>query len=189
MKATSAPAVTCLADVMTRAVISLHPEDTLRSAMGVLLAHAISGAPVMAEGRVVGVLSATDILDFSASPPPGPGEQEETAWQDWELSIGWEEGDADAPPAYFAELWAARNSAIPNHLEEAMPSWDLLVDHTVSDAMTPRVLSLPPSATLEEAAALMVRTGAHRLLVIEDGVLHGVVSTMDVVRSVAERAI
>jgi CBS domain-containing protein len=141
---------------MSQPVITVHPEDSLRSAMGVLLAHQISGAPVMAEGRVVGVLSATDILDFAASPPPEPARREGHRWEDWAMSA---------------------------------PDWDLLAEFVVADAMTASVLSLPSTAALDEAAALMIRTRAHRLLVVDGERLRGVISSMDVVRAVAERTL
>jgi CBS domain-containing protein len=45
--------------------------------------------------------------------------------------------------------------------------------------MSRDVLSIAPGASLEEAARRMRERRVHRLLVIEDGVLRGVVSALD----------
>ena len=51
-----------LRDVMSHAVISLHPDDTVESAMRTFLAHGITGAPVVDHRRVVGVISEKDMF-------------------------------------------------------------------------------------------------------------------------------
>lgn len=65
------------------------------------------------------------------------------------------------------------------------PEWDLLEEHTVWEVMSQRVFSLPPDATAEEASALMLRLGIHRVLVMEGKRLLGVVSTTDILRAMA----
>ena len=45
---------------------------------------------------------------------------------------------------------------------------------------------VPPDAEVPKAADYMKRAGIHRLLVMENGKLLGIVSAMDVVRAVAE---
>jgi CBS domain-containing protein len=49
-------------DVMTRNVISVGPSVSLRDAAALLVAHRISGMPVIADGAVVGVISKRDFL-------------------------------------------------------------------------------------------------------------------------------
>ena len=50
-------------DVMTRDVVTVSPETSLKEAGRLLVEHGISGVPVMdAEARLVGVLSTTDML-------------------------------------------------------------------------------------------------------------------------------
>jgi len=61
-----------------------------------------------------------------------------------------------------------------------------LEDATVDDVMTRHVESVSPECTVEEAAILMGKKQIHRVLVMADGVLLGVVSTSDVARAVAE---
>jgi CBS domain-containing protein len=48
-------------DVMTRDVITVTPSSPLKTAVTLFLAHGISGLPVVEGGRLVGVLSESDI--------------------------------------------------------------------------------------------------------------------------------
>ena len=50
-------------DVMTRDVFAVAPDTSLETAARMLAQRRISGAPVIANGRVVGVISATDLVD------------------------------------------------------------------------------------------------------------------------------
>lgn len=68
----------------------------------------------------------------------------------------------------------------------AMDSSDRFRDATVADAMTYGVHALPPSASLAMAADCMQVAGIHRLLVIEQGRLLGMVTSMDVVGGLAQ---
>ena len=61
-----------------------------------------------------------------------------------------------------------------------------LEDATVDDLMTRHVESVGPECTVEEAAILMGRKQIHRVLVMTDGVLLGIVSTSDVAKAVAD---
>ena len=49
-------------DVMTNLVVRLYPNDTIQHAMSRLAANDISGAPVVENGRVVGVISEVDLV-------------------------------------------------------------------------------------------------------------------------------
>ena len=49
-------------DVMTRAVTTVSASSPLKEAVTLFLAHGISGLPVVEDGRLVGVLSESDIV-------------------------------------------------------------------------------------------------------------------------------
>jgi CBS domain-containing protein len=66
------------------------------------------------------------------------------------------------------------------------PTRDLLALHTVADAMTHGARTLPPDAGVDEAADLMRREGIHRVLVVDDEKLLGLVSALDIACAVAE---
>lgn len=177
--------MTTVRELMSTEVVSVAPELTLRSALELFVEHHISGAPVMAGSRLVGVISASDIVAFEAStlgePAAGP---EGPAWE-LEPSEEWQEGD-DAPAAFFSELGADPQVDVLERFEEpAGPEWDPLAAHTVSEAMTRRVVSVAPDATAVAAARLMSNRQIHRLVVLDRGTLCGVLSTLDLVRALA----
>ena len=168
-----------LADIMTRTLVTATPEMTLREAAEQFAAYHISGAPVVSEGTVVGVVSAADILNFAAS-----ARQADDAAAPEEVA-------RDAPPAtdptpdselaasYFTQLWSERSPAVP--------SPDALDGHRVEEIMTRSLVVLGPDDDMLAAASLMEQKGIHRVLVVENGKLVGIVSTIDIVRAVAER--
>src|SRR3989337_160610 len=49
-------------DAMTRSVMTFSPEDSLDSAIDIFSGKEISGAPVVKNGKIVGILSQSDIL-------------------------------------------------------------------------------------------------------------------------------
>jgi CBS domain-containing protein len=54
-------------DVMTKNVITIHPDATLEEAIHRLIEKGISGMPVIEEsGKMVGIISEKDILNFFA---------------------------------------------------------------------------------------------------------------------------
>jgi len=77
---------------------------------------------------------------------------------------------AAAAGAFFSDVDDYRDIA-------ALPADESLVP--VSRVMSARVLSIEPDATIEEAARRMRAHRVHRLLVVEHGVLRGVVSAFD----------
>lgn len=51
-----------VSEVMTHLVVMLHPDDTVHGAAQRLARNHVSGAPVMEDGRVVGIVSETDLI-------------------------------------------------------------------------------------------------------------------------------
>jgi CBS-domain-containing membrane protein len=51
-----------VADVMTRGVISLAPEDSMRTAAQMMLQYDLSGFPVVDKGKLVGIVTEGDFL-------------------------------------------------------------------------------------------------------------------------------
>jgi predicted transcriptional regulator len=60
-----------------------------------------------------------------------------------------------------------------------------LASKEVQDVMTPALFSLEPSEPISRAIRLMVREGIRRILVMEKGVLVGIVTSSDVLRYLA----
>ena len=181
--------VLTLRDIMSSDVISVHPDMTLREVIAILTDRSVSGAPVVAGDRVLGVLSATDILEFETANPGVPTERDEqTEWGEWEPEE-WAEG-AEPPATYYSDLWSDVGAEVSERFKSVEgPEWDVLGEHTVSEAMTRTLCALSPDTDVPAAAAYMLKAGIHRVLVVDESRLVGIVSTIDIVRAVAERRI
>jgi CBS domain-containing protein len=139
-----------LRDIMTRDVVSATADMTIRDAMQLLSERHISGAPVLDGGRVVGIFSASDILELLAD------------LNDTNPSLTFRRRRGRTPP---------------------------LEDVTVDEVMTRKVQSLPPDCAVDQAAILMVQKQIHRVLVMQEDRLLGIVSTSDLAKAVAEHRI
>ncbi|HUL49379.1 MAG TPA: CBS domain-containing protein [Gemmatimonadales bacterium] len=174
---------------MSKDLITVSPELPLRETVELLARRHIGGAPVTAGDRVLGVISANDVLSFEADTPGVPTEQPEIAEWELELPVAWEEG-TEAPGAFFSETWVDAGADVTERIQRLEgPEWDVLAEHTVSEAMTRAVCALSPETELAEAARYMLRNSIHRVLVMERGKLIGMLTTTDIVRAVAERRV
>lgn len=59
-------------DLMTRDLLTLAPNTTIREAAEILATEHVSGAPVVRAGAPIGMISARDLLDFIAGLPADP---------------------------------------------------------------------------------------------------------------------
>jgi CBS domain-containing protein len=177
-----------LRDLMTHELLTLDPDMTLRDAVEQLSAAGVSGAPVVASGRLVGVFSASDVIDFQASSPGVPSHrsdrQETGQWGPADI----EDEDLSEPAsAWFRDMWEGSEADVLERMSDPEgPEWDVLSEHTVGELMTRQVVALPPDAAIADAARLMMGRGIHRLLVAEEDRLMGLVSATDFLRAVAE---
>jgi len=174
-----------LAQIMTADPVTVGPETSLREVIDVLSSHRISGVPVVAGGgRVLGVVSGSDILAFTASMPGVPRDADD----EWDSQDNGSDDDPYTSP--YAGYWNDAGADVVARMHaDARPERDQLDEHTVAEVMTRKLHSMDPAASLTEAAVHMVDAGIHRLLVVEGGRLVGVVSTMDFVRAVAKKAV
>lgn len=174
-----------LSDVMTSDVIALTPHTTLRDAVEILTRHHVSGAPVISGGRVIGTLSASDVLAFETMLPGVPTGHDDAEDLLDGRTESWDE-ELVPPAAYFTDLWEDAGADVAERFAETDgPEWDVLAEHVVQEAMSTQVLSLPPDAPVHLAAQYMSRSGVHRLLVLHAEALVGIVTTMDITQTVA----
>lgn len=180
-------------DIMTDDPITVTPGCSLREAMELFTREHIGGAPVSSGGKLVGVISASDLLAFAAAPPEGargprPGEEfDDLADLDDDASVGLRD-DPFMDSAYFTDFLNDADADVDVRfagIED--PDLDVLDQYTVADAMTTKVKTIEPDEPAIEAARLIQEAQVHRLLVVEHGRLAGIVSTSDLNRAVAER--
>jgi CBS domain-containing protein len=144
-------------DIMETQVITLSPNDPLSSVHRLFFEEEIHGAPVVDEqGRVLGIITTMDLLRAAAD----------------------EHDTARGDPSYFHELF-----------ELSGPDWDdapdgfidRLREHTAAECMTEDVACVSTDAGVPEIARTLRQNRIHRVLVVEDGILRGIISTSDLV--------
>jgi CBS domain-containing protein len=177
-------------DVMTRDVITVSPEHTLREAMEVLSRHHVTGAPVVRGQEVVGVVSGSDLMEFAAALPPVTDAEVEPLdlpdRDDDALDLPDEDAEEQSASWFLARWRDERPDANERIVDAGESTWSALDEHTVSEVMTRGVVALRPTVSLAAAADLMRRKRLHRVLVMEGTRLVGILSTTDVVAAVAD---
>lgn len=150
-------------DVMQTDVLTLRPDDTVESAVGLLEEYHVSGAPVVdGFGKILGVLSSTDVA-----------RREHV--KEGSVSVGRRGGTDDDDGLDFED----------EVLDSEGYSPELFASARVDEWMSHRLVSVGPQATLAEVCRLMVAESIHRVFVVQEDALCGVISTFDVVRLMA----
>jgi CBS domain-containing protein len=176
-------------DLMSTDIVAMPPEATLRDALELFAERHISGAPVVSGGRVLGVVSATDLIDFETDAQPPGGTASHAVAEEMEAPGHWLEGD-EPPAAYFGEVWADTGADLLEEFQRAEEGErDLLSRHTASEIMSRPICWVPPDLDIADAAAYLTKAGVHRVLVLDGGRLVGVLSAMDIVRAVGKRSV
>lgn len=175
-----------LRDIMTTDLLAFAPEVSVRDAMEALATRHVSGAPVIAGSKVVGVVSATDLLALAAELQEQPSQEtDRPSWD--ELGPADDVKDEDEPAgAFFHDLWTEQDGELSSHTSEAGREWNGLAEHVVSEAMNPSICSLGPETPVDHAADYMRDASIHRVLVMDGERLLGLVSTSDITAAVAD---
>ncbi|MBI4565723.1 MAG: CBS domain-containing protein [Planctomycetes bacterium] len=151
----------CARDVMTHSVRTLSVETSVRDAATFLLRHHISGAPVLdRQGRPVGVFTLRDI------------------------AVHVQNGILELPVIDpRVERVKGTGEFIPSrrgfHFEG-------LEETNVVEFMTPRVIWVRPDAPLGFVARKMAALRIHRVFVMEERRIVGVITSLDIVRWLEE---
>lgn len=177
-------------DLMTEDLVTITPTTTLREAAEAMAEDHVSGLPVVEAGEAVGVISATDILSFAADAPGTEIDRgRDTGLEQVPEDRQWEEG-ADVPAGYFTRQWEEETYSFGEMLPDTdRPEWNVLEEHQAAEVMTRSLHTISAEEGVQEAARAMLDARIHRLLVVEDGRLLGVLSTTDVMEAVAERGL
>lgn len=142
-------------DLMERAPITVAPEAPLLSVHHLFVEEEIHGAPVVDdEGNVLGVVSTLDLL---------------RAVQDV-----YEAGATTS--TYFREDLPYSG---PDWLEAPEDFQDRLNELTAGDIMVRELITVSENDSAAEIARRMRRQRVHRVLVVDEGLLRGLVSTFD----------
>jgi CBS domain-containing protein len=137
-------------DIMEENWPTLSPEQTVEDAIKLFAESSISGAPVVEDGRLAGIVTEGDLI-FQDADIKSPGFLDILGGL---IPLGnWDE-----------------------YRREALKSAGV----TVGEVMTTEVLTVGPEDTLSEAATIMAEERIKLLPVAEEGQLRGVVTRMDI---------
>jgi len=150
-------------DVMNKNVITCSPDDQLSHLADLFKENHISGIPVVDKGKVVGLVSETDIIKLFRIP-----EFSNELWL----------------PSPFEIIEIPIRNLV--RIEETRKALENLKMKPVKDIMTKTVHTISPEDSLEDASSIMVRHNVNRLPVIENGRLVGIVARSDIIRGLSE---
>jgi CBS domain-containing protein len=143
-------------DLMQRDVITIDAAASLLDAHRLFVDEEISGAPVVDDGRVVGVVSARDLL----------------------RAIDEERDTALVQTTYFREL---EEFSGPDWGSAPEDFQDRLARRSVAEVMSPDVVGVAPGASIAEVARTLRQHRVHRVLVATPDALLGLISSFDLI--------
>lgn len=146
-------------DLMNADIMTVSGEMTTDELARYLIEREISGAPVVdSQGRLIGVVSMTDIGRHMAVPPDFASSRNSGFYRDDAVDLTLE----DLGQRYVAER-----------------------PDTVRDVMTPVIHHVPAAASAAEAARIMVERHIHRLVVTQGTDPVGIITSMDLLKMIA----
>lgn len=149
---------------MKRKVIRVKPKDSIFEVAETLSKHHISGAPVVNNGRVVGIITETDIIRFMKL----------------DLSRNHSELVAEPHALSVVILTLIKDQlGVKKQLEK-------MSKIQVKDFMTRSVISVSPEENILEAATLLDKYHIDRLPVIKKGKLVGIISRCDIIKALLD---
>lgn len=176
-------------DIMRTDVVTISAGESARALARLLADAEISGVPVVdANDRVVGVASTTDLVRLAA----GDADLSFSAMSvDPVFRAPFDDDgeDLDALSAADLGFFLPEDAPFPGPaVFEALPE-STFDRATVADVMTPVSFSVTSDLDVVELSEYLVRGRIHRALVVDDGELKGIVTSLDVLRAVADTRI
>ncbi len=146
-------------EIMQKDVFTLAPELGLDALEQQLCSFKVGGAPVVDKGKVIGVVSRSDIFTHLGI-----------------RSSYIAMAESGSEPGYGGHS----NNIHSNRFSEGIMGWTSNLK--VKDIMSKSVLSISSNQSLKEAGELMIEKKVHRLMVMDQGELVGIISSMDFVK-------
>ncbi|MGE4558767.1 MAG: CBS domain-containing protein [Desulfobulbus sp.] len=143
-------------DIMTKDVVTVHPQTTVRALAALLLERKISGVPVVDEaGKVLGVVTESDLI-----------------FQNKKVHL----------PTAVAILDAFVFLESPGKMEKELKK---IAGAKVGDICSQQLVTVGPETELEELATLMAESKVHTLPVLDENRLVGIIGKSDIIRTIA----
>ncbi|HII00951.1 TPA: CBS domain-containing protein [Methanosarcinaceae archaeon] len=149
-------------DVMNPDVVFCKPEDSVRDTAKILKEHDISGAPVIENEKLVGIVSEADLLKLLVLPEHGG------LWL----------------PSPFEVIEVPIRELLS--WEETKKMLSDIGTRQVGEIMKKDVYTISSEASVEEASELMIRHRINRLPVVEEGRVVGIVTRGDIIQGLSK---
>lgn len=144
-------------EFMNPNVIHFDPDDSVFKVAKVFSENDISGAPVIKNSKVIGVISESDIVKFLSFKLGRPNPFQTS------LSL-------------LVLSFIRDNIQIKSQLKK-------LSKIKIKDFMSKEVISIHPEASLLEAACMMEKNDINRLLVLDNSKLVGIIARTDLIKA------
>ncbi len=152
-------------DAMKTEVETVNPRMPVTEFERLLIEHSVSGFPVIDAGMLVGLVSRSDVVRALT------------------VEHSYEEQLAD----YYRAMSPHPEADTAESVRDVGARVGARIDGmTVGDVMVKSVLTAEPDQSIADVARVLVDHGIHRLPVTEDGVLVGLVTTLDLARLIAD---
>lgn len=141
-------------DIMTKDVLTAHPDTTVAELAQLLTRNNIGGAPVVDEtGRLLGVVTENDLID-----------------QKKKVHI----------PTVVTILDSVIYLESPEKMEKEIKK---MAGATVEDIYSREPISVNEETPLDEIATIMAEQGVHTLPVLREDALVGVIGKQDIIKT------
>ena len=147
-------------EYMKKAVIVLSPEDRVLDVINIFSENNISGAPVVENGKVIGVVSESDIIKFLSK-------------------------DLVEFPKPKTNIQLMMLEIVKSQIELKV-SIKKQLDTKIKDIMNKNVVTISPKDGILKAAEIMSKNDVRRLPVTENGKLVGIISRTDLLKAFSE---
>ncbi len=151
-------------DFMNTEVICFSPDDSIFKVAKVFSEKNISGAPVVEKGKVVGIISISDIVKF----------------------LGMKLINAEVSQIPSLSLLLLNFIKTGKEFLGFKKEMERISKTKIKDVMSKKVISIHPDASLVEAACLMEKHDVNRLPVIENDKLVGIIARADLIKALVE---
>ena len=152
-------------DIMQSDPAVVDPKMRLADLERAFLSHGVNGLPVVQQGRLVGVVSRSDLIRQLSVERSREGEISE----------------------YYRDLsrWGTEDARGSSRAEAAQVGIRF-AEATVADVMSAAVVTASPEQDIHEVATILWERRIHRLPVVDAERLVGIITPLDLVRQVAE---
>ena len=154
-------------DVMSSDVRTVGPEMLLSDLERALIEEGLSGFPVVDGGRLVGIVSRSDVVR--------------------QLCV--EQSVAETLSDYYADLGGCASGPVESFQEIGERVGTRIERLRVKDVMIHELITASPEEPMRDVAATLLARRVHRLPVVDGGRLVGIVTSMDLVRLFAEERV